>query len=475
MKSTELIVVVFYTIIVLGVGVYLARRATKSLDDYLICGRVVGPWIMGFILFASLNSAGFMIGNIGFVYKFGVTLMWGAAFGCLVGGILAIFFFARPYLRTRSRTVPDIIKYLYQSKGITVFSAVVLFVAIFAYCIAQYKAGGLLINYVLGIGYVKALAIATVIFIIYTTAGGMWAVTFTDLVQGVWMYVIAILLPLIAMVAFGGPFDLLSKAMSIKPVLGGIFKVPISSYVGLFLTWVGCLCVIPHVIMHALSAKDIASARWGFVIQNILYATSILLAWLFIAGAAIILDPKMAAPDEAIFLVVEKLVNPFFGGLVVAGLLAGLMSTTDSMILVLASAISYDIYGNLKSDATESQLVKLSAIFVVIIGAITFFAAIRPPKFLTALFMDAAGSIAACLFPVIALGIWWKRSNASGAIVSMVVGFFVYWIVALFKLLPPWCIITYTYILVTVLFVIVSLVTKPPSAEMTERIANLHA
>jgi Na+/proline symporter len=227
--------------------------------------------------------------------------------------------------------------------------------------------------------------------------------------------------------------------------------------------------------MHALSGKSTSSARWGYVIQNMLYATSILLAWLFIAAAAIIIDPKMAAPDKAIFVVVERLMNPFLGGLVVAGLLAGLMSTTDSMILVLASAVSYDIYGTLKSDATESQLIKLSSIFVVVIGAATFFAAIHPPEFLTKLFMDAAGSIAACLFPVIALGIWWKRSNKYGALVSMVVGFFVYWIVALFKLLPPWSIITYTYILVIVLFVIVSLVTQPPSEEMTDRIAKLHA
>lgn len=474
MKGTEGIVVLLYMLLLLGIGIYFSRRATRSLEDFYVAGRTIGPFIMGLILFATLNSAGFMIGNIGFVYTYGITLMWCAAAGVLVGGVLAMFFIAKYYVKTGAKTVPEIMNYLYGNKAVTIFSAIILFVGILFYCIAQYKAGGILVDYILGIGYVPSLAIATFIFIFYTALGGKWAVTFTDAIQGTLMFIIALVLPIICMIYFGGPFKLLQSAMLIKPVLGGIFSVPISSYLGLFLAWVGCMCVLPHLIMHALSAKDSHSATWGYAIQQIMYGISVILAWLFVAAAAIVINPELADADTATFAVVNEILSPFIGGVVVAALLAGLMSTTDSMILALSSTFTYDIYNNLKSGIAERKLIIMSSIAVAVIGVITFIISIKPPPILTAFFFDAAGSMAACLFPSIILGIWWKKANHWGALTSMIVGFFAYWIIALGKFLPPWTVITYTMISVFIIHIGVSLITKPLSKEVRRRISLLH-
>lgn len=176
--------------------------------------------------------------------------------------------------------------------------------------------------------------------------------------------------------------------------------------------------------MRVLSADSPQSAKIAYSWVAILYAVFSLIAFYIISSVALSIDPELANPDLALIVLIESLL-PVVAGLVVAAILAAVMSTTDALLLAMSTSIANDIYGTvLNPGASEERVVRIGTFATVGIRLVSIaIAAFDPLDVLVVHYVDATGMMAAAFFFPLVLGIWWKRTTASGALTGMVMGF----------------------------------------------------
>lgn len=387
-----------YLILMLAIGYYAYKRTSNS-TDYFLGGRTLGPWPAALSAGASDMSGWLLLGVPGYAYASGLEATWICG-GLLVGTWLNWLVSAkrlRTYsITTDAITIPDFLssRFLDKSKLIQTISAFFILLFFLFYTSSGLVAGGKLFETVFGLDYHIAVVIGAVCIISYTLFGGFLAVAWTDLVQGLLMSAALLIVPITAM--NGGFSQLDMEVTSINPELLDMWTnvkgepmtaIAIISLVAWGLGYFGQ----PHILARfkaTRSNKDLTAARRIAVIWTALSMVGAILVGLtglvYVAGNSSL----VLADGEKIFMIlVNAMFHPIMAGILLAAILAAIMSTADSQLLVSSSALAEDFYKQVfKQDATSDEVVKVGRFAVVGLSVLALMFAMNPESSVLSLY-----------------------------------------------------------------------------------------
>ncbi len=422
-----------YLILMLAIGV-IAYQRTKSSSDYFLGGRSLGPWPAALSAGASDMSGWLLLGLPGYAYAAGIEAFWLAG-GLLVGTWLNWLINAkrlRTYsITTDALTLPEFLSRRFNdnSKLIQVISAFFILLFFLFYTSSGLVAGGKLFETVFGLDYTTAVIIGTVCVVSYTLFGGFLAVSWTDLVQGLLMAAALLIVPIAAME--GGFGQLGSDLAAINPELLTLWDdskgeplsaIAIISLVAWGLGYFGQ----PHILARfkaSRSNKDLTTARRIAVIWTALSMVGAMLVGL--VGLVYVTNSGVSVDDgEKIFmLLVNSLFHPVIAGILLAAILAAVMSTADSQLLVSSSALAEDFYKQVfKKDASSEEIVMVGRVAVIGISIVALVLAMTPDSSVLGLVSYAWAGFGAAFGPALVLSLYWERMNRNGALAGILVG-----------------------------------------------------
>jgi Na+/proline symporter len=419
-------VIVAYFAVVIGIGLYFFKRSRSSTGDFWIAGGQIKTYTQVFAFYAVLASAGSFFGIGGFAYAFGASFAMQVAVAVAAGGLFTMIFLAGPIRRAGVYTVPAYLQMRYQSRRVRLVGALIFAIAAWAYMIPQLTAGGITVDFVLPqLGYEIGVIVAAIGFALYVSLGGMWAVTWTDFIQGIMMVLLSLLpIPLI-LLEFGGVGGTLAAALAQDAEFAGS-SLPWVTHLGVGLVWILGVLSLPQFGQRILSSESDRAARRGFMWMVPMYVLTFGLSAFIVAAAAVVVEPNLANADYFYYAVLVEYFGPVVQGLGAAGLLAAIMSTTDALLVALSASISHDIPETLDWDLGDRRELILGQV-VIWAGALsTAVVALNPPGLIATMTTLVTGGLASGLFPAVAVGTWWKRANEWGAIAAMVTGFVAY-------------------------------------------------
>lgn len=502
MSNTEIIAILaafaFYLVFMIVIGA-LYMKKTNSTEDYFLGGRGLSGWVAALSAQASDMSGWLLMGLPGAVYALGTGEAW-IAIGLFLGTVfnwLVISGRLRSYTirANNSLTLPEFFENRFEDKKriLLFISSVVIAVFFLVYTASALAAGGKLFNIVFGIDYHVALAVGAFVILVYTFMGGFMAVCVTDFVQGMLMLVGLLVVPIVAYFLVGG--GNITAVLDQSGVAGGsasflnlfhdngepLTLVQILSQVAWGLGYMG----MPHILVRFMAVKDTKELKKSRVIAIVWVALSLVMAVLIgIIGRAylyptILGENGTSAENVFITMIIKVFTEDFrvafVGGLFLCGILAAIMSTADSQLLVTASAVSKDIYkGIVKKDASDNTVLQISRITTVVVAVLAFLIAWDPNSSIMGLVSNAWAGLGSAFGPIVVLSLFWRRTNLQGAIAGIVSGGLTVIIWDYIPLVGGQTLGTATgiysllvgFFVSMVLIVIVSLCTKAPSEEM---------
>lgn len=475
MRPTETVVVLIYLIFMTIIGIYFYKRARQSESDYFTAGRSINTFVGAFAIFAAVASSSSLLGAVGGGVKNGLPFFLTYAFGVIPILPFAMFLVAGQIRRAGVKTVPDFFKQRYGTK-VQIIAAIIVVIAMTFYMVPQLTASGIIGTYVLGIDYIPAVIILGLGFTLYAALGGMWAITYTDLFQGAIMLIGIVILALFILGDFGSISVLLSEALAVDPTFGDI-KLPWMSYFGLFIAFLWFGIISPSVIMRNFASRDAKTARrsgmWGTFIYLTLFLAGFIVT---LAGAQLGIVGSLDNPDMIFVKVIEVYLPPILAGIMLAGLLAAIMSSADAMLLAISAGVAHDIYKeHINKNASERFVTGLGLIVMFAASIVGIIIAIDPPGIIAVMVGWVGGFLLSSFgFPLV-LGIWWKRANEMGALVGMVGGALVFVLLRLYGELPTNAEPIIAAPISLILLIVVSLMTNPPSKEIQDRVDFYHS
>ena len=474
-----------YLIMMLAIGVIAYKRTSNS-TDYFLGGRSLGPWPAALSAGASDMSGWLLLGLPGYAYAAGFEAFWLA--GGLLVGTWANWLISAKRLRTysittESLTLPEFLSRRFNdnSKLIQTISAFFILLFFLFYTSSGLVAGGKLFETVFGLDYTTAVIIGTVCVVSYTLFGGFLAVSWTDLVQGLLMSAALLIVPIAAM--NGGLGQLSSDLHNINPELLTLWNdakgEPLSAIAIISLAaWGLGYFGQPHILARfkaTRSNKDLVTARRIAVIWTALSMVGAMLVGL--VGLIYVTNsgaPKLDDGEKIFMLLVNAMFHPVIAGILLAAILAAIMSTADSQLLVSSSAMAEDLYKQiLKKDATSEEIVRVGRFAVILISLIALVLAMTPDSSVLGLVSYAWAGFGAAFGPAIVLSLYWPRMNRNGALAGIVVGGVT---IVLWKQFTGGWFDVYEIvpgiILSTISIVIVSLITGEPEDEVKKQHAE---
>lgn len=483
MNTVELMAMLLYFALVIGVGVYFffKDRKQEGEKEYFLGGRNMGGWVAALSAGASDMSAWVLMGLPGSIYLYGVGKVW-IAVGLLIGTVCAWIFVA-PRLRrysiraNDSITIPQFLtnRFLSKNKGLQIISALVFVVVYCVYSASSISACGTLFNTVIGMDKQTAMIIATAIILLYVFLGGFNAVCWTDFFQGLLMLGALMLAPIIALFAMNAA-DFIAPAVNVTEnyyslLSGGSFDkqslMDILSGLGWGLGYFG----MPHILVRYISIKSEHEMRKSQIIGS--SWTTLILIMSCVVG---IVGRKFLGDgleDQSLVFVtmVRKVFPAFIAGILLSAILAAAMSTADSQLLASSSAFASDIYKPvMRKNASDHEMLWAGRIIVVVISVVAFFIANSPNcGGIMALVECAWAGFGSAFGPVILLALYWRRLTYSGAVAGVTVGFVVdaLWYAflstptGLYEIIPG-------FLCGLIAAVVVSLLSKAPGKEVTD-------
>lgn len=425
---------IVYLIMMLSIGVYAYLR-TKNSTDYFLGGRTLGPWPAALSAGASDMSGWLLLGLPGYAYAAGLESIWLAA-GLLVGNWIN-WLIASKRLRTYSITtdaitIPEFLSRRFNDKSKTIQTISAFFILLFFlfYTSSGLVAGGKLFETVFGLDYTYAVIIGTACVVSYTLFGGFLAVAWTDLVQGLLMSAALVIVPIAVMQ--GGFEELGDNLKNINPELltiwNGIDGKPLSAIAIMSLiAWGLGYFGQPHILARFQATRsnaDLGTARRiaiGWTLISMFGAIMIgLVGLVYVTG-----HPTVALDDgEKIFmLLVNAVFHPVVAGILLAAILAAIMSTADSQLLVCSSALAEDFFKQvINKNATSGQVVQVGRIGVLVISLIALYLALTPDSSVLGLVSYAWAGFGAAFGPALVISLYWSRMNRNGALAGIIVG-----------------------------------------------------
>lgn len=414
------------------IGLYAYKKSTSDVAGYMLGGRSLSPSVAALSAGASDMSGWMLMGLPGAMYISGVSSLW-IAIGLVLGAFLNYLVVA-PRLRTYTEiandsiTLPDFFENRFNDKSrlLRIVSSVVIVVFFTLYTSSGVVAGGKLFESSFGLNYEVGLYVTASVVVAYTLFGGFLAVSLTDFVQGCIMFVALILVPVVAISEVGGLAEMKSTIETINPdllnIFSGVSAIGIISAMAWGLGYFGQ----PHIIVRFMairSVKEMPTARrigmsWMIVAIIGAMATGL-------AGIAYVAKTGMKLDDaETIFIVLSQLLfSPLIAGFLLAAILAAIMSTISSQLLVTSSSLTGDFYqAFLHRDASEKQLVLVGRISVFVVALVAIYLAYDRDSSILSLVSNAWAGFGAAFGPVIIGCLYWKDMTRNGALAGMLSG-----------------------------------------------------
>lgn len=430
LNSVDVLIIAAYFLVIFGIGYWAARREKNESADYFLAGRDVGWLAVGASLFASNIGSEHLIGLAGTGAASGLAVGHFEWLACLILLLLG-WVFVPFYMRSGVYTMPEFLERRYNSASRWYLTTVSVIGYVLTKVSVTLFAGGLVIGELTGLNIWISAGVLVIATGIYTVAGGLRAVIYTDLIQAVVLILGAIGLTILGLIEVGGWGGLQDRMPAAffsvwKPAThpdfpwtGIIFGAPILG--------VWYWCTDQFIVQRVLAARDQEEARRGTILAGFL---KILPVFIFVLpgviAAALYADIGGSTADRAFPVLVTRLLPAGLKGLVIAGLLAALMSSLSSVFNSCSTLITWDFYKKLKPEVSERHLVTVGRIatsVVVLLGLlwIPFMKYISSQLYIYLQSVQAyiAPPIAACFL----LGLFISRLNGTGAIASLLIGF----------------------------------------------------
>lgn len=493
-----LIAFVAYLAFMIVIGA-VCMRQTKSTEDYFLGGRGLNGWVAALSAQASDMSGWLLMGLPGSIYALGTGQAW-VAIGLFLGTVCNWLIIAKRLRRytivaNNSMTLPEFFENRFQDKRKILLSICSIVIVIFflVYTASALASGGKLFNTVFGIDYHIALAIGAAVILVYTFMGGFLAVCTTDFIQGLLMLIGLLTVPIMAYAFVSGNF-----ANNIQDTLadGGSYH----HYMSLFyngeqpytfvqilsqLAWGLGYCGMPHILVRFMAIKNEKEIKKSSAVAIVWCGLSLVAAWCIGVVGRAYLSPNVLedGKTESVFIeLIQRVFThnvavPFIGGIFLCGILAAIMSTADSQLLVCASSVSKDIYKNIvKKDASDKKVLMVSRITVIAVACLAFVIAWNPKSSIMGLVSDAWAGLGSAFGPAVVLSLFWKRANLPGTVAGIVTGGAIVLIWDYIPLVHGQTIAVATglysllvgFILSMIVNVIVSLCTKAPDKAITD-------
>lgn len=502
-----LVAMLVYIAVVIGIGLFYMRRSNQSSDDFFLGGRSLGPWVAAFSAEASDMSGWLLMGLPGVAYWCGLADAFWTAIGLAIGTYLNWLIVAKrlrnySVVANNSITLPDFFSNRFREKKKVLLMIASLFILVFftVYAASCFVTCGKLFSTLFGADYVFMMIIGAVFVILYTLLGGFLAESASDFIQAIVMIFALCMVVIVGVSAAGGFNAVIDNAKSIPgfldffgiaqpEVVEGVQQVdaagtPLFGAVGEygFLTIVSTMAWglgyfgMPQVLLRFMAIRRP---------QELKQSRRIAIVWVLISLAAAVfigiigraLFPaalSTAGASENIFILLStNLLPAFVAGIVMAGILAATMSSSDSYLLIASSALAKNIYqGILKKDATDKQVMTMSRITLILISVIGIVIALDENSVIFTIVSFAWAGFGATFGPVLIFSLFWKRITHPGAVAGMVSGAAMVFIWKLlirplggvwniYELLPA-------FLISIAVIVIVSLLTKEPSEELKQ-------
>lgn len=437
METGTFVSLAAYFVVMLGIGVYAYRKSTSDVHAYMLGGRSLSPKVTALSAGASDMSGWMLMGVPGAMFVSGLSSVW-IAVGLVIGAFLNYLLVA-PRLRTYTElagnaiTIPDYFENRFQdtSRLLRVISSVVIIVFFTLYTSSGVVAGGKLFESSFGLNYELGLYITAGVVVAYTLFGGFLAVSLTDFVQGCIMFVSLVLVPVVVLMTVGADtsFALLTE----QPY--SLLALFVDASTGDTLTFVGITSLMawglgyfgqPHIIVRFMAIRDV---------RELPVARRIGMSWMIISllgamatglfGYAYVKQQSVAMADpETIFIYLSQvLFHPLIAGFLLAAILAAIMSTISSQLLVTSSSLTSDVYqAFVRRDATQRELVAVGRVSVFAVALVAVLLAYDRQSTILSLVSNAWAGFGSAFGPVILFSLFWKRMTRAAAISGILVG-----------------------------------------------------
>ncbi len=451
------------------------KRGTHGLADYYVGGRRMGGIALGISFFATYSSTNSFVGFSGQAYTYGVP--WLLLAPIIVVFSLVAWGWIAPRLRDvteslDSITIPDFMGFRFGSNVARFAAALIVVFASLLYMTAVFKGAGSLLGAFLDIPYVSAIVLVLVIVIAYTAVGGFISVVKTDVVQGVIMMAAAVFLFVGTVRASGGLmsfFDVQDLAEG-APLFSWDAAMPFPVLLGIIVAGTFKLVVEPRQLSRFYALEDRHAARAGMLTSTLAFLFVYLMLVpigiyarnLFPTGIA---DTDMVVPE---ILSGGAVFHPVVGAFLVLAMIAAAMSSLDSVLLVVASTCQRDLVSVIRKSRTEASALLATKVYVVVFAIATAAIALNPPGGIVTLTSFSGSLYAACFFPALVFGLYWKRGNGVAVVASFAIGVatLLFWrYLPLGDLLHP---VFPAILFSTVVFAVVALAT--PSARVARTV-----
>lgn len=414
-----------------AIGLYFYFK-TKDLSDYVLGGRGLGPGVTALSAGASDMSGWLLLGLPGMLYSDGIVGSW-IAVGLIIGAYLNWHYVAKP-LRVYTHhlndaiTIPDYFSNRFEESGngLRIVTAMVILLFYTLYTSSGLVGGAKLFEATFGLDYDTALLVGSFIIVSYTFLGGYNAVSWTDFIQGILMMLALVVTPLVVIYEIGGVSAALETIGKIEPehldFMTGSSIIGVISLMAWGLGYFGQ----PHILVRFMSIRDedeMHRAKQIGMSWMILSITGSLAVGFF--GFAYVAANGIDLQDsEKIFITLSQLLfNPWIAGFLLAAILAAIMSTVDSQLLVSSSVLTRDLYhASIRPDAGDRELVWLGRATVIAIAVIAWYLSTDRDSTVLSLVAYAWAGFGAAFGPLIILSLYHRGITKTGAIAGMIAG-----------------------------------------------------
>lgn len=483
----------------LAVG-FICSKNNNTTDDFYLGGRKLGPFVTAMSAEASDMSSWLLMGLPGVAYLSGICDAGWTAIGLAAGTYLNWLFVAKrirrySHIAGNSITIPDFFSNRYRDKSrlLMLFSALIILIFFIPYTASGFAACGKLFASLFGIHYGTAMIISALVIVAYTTMGGFLAASTTDFIQSIVMTIALVIVLFFGTHMAGGFEQVMENAKSLPGYLSMFFTyqketgaaspygaITIISTMAWGLGYFG----MPHILLRFMAIEEeeklTLSRRIATVWVVISLAIGVVIGVIGLgmtkAGTMVELT---GSNSETIVVRVADLLSHFgvlpalVAGVILAGILACTMSTSDSQLLAAASGVSQNIFkGVMKINMSEKAMIITARVTVLIISLIAMFIARNPDSSVFAIVSFAWAGFGASFGPVVICALFWKRSNRNGALAGMITGGVVVFVWKylvrplggawdIYELLPA-------FAASCIVIAVVSLATAPPEQEIMD-------
>lgn len=422
-------------------------KKNKNADDYFLGGRNLGGWVAALSAQASDMSGWLLMGLPGAIYAFGANQAW-IAIGLFIGTVLNWLFISGPLRRYtikagNAMTIPEYLSNRFRDKNniLKAVSSIVIVIFFLVYTASAFAAGGKLFASVTKMDYHQALTLGAIVILIYTFLGGFLAVCTTDFIQGTMMLLGIIVVPVVAVMVMGSGYiipNLIDSGLntSAREFLNIFYEngepITVTSVLSQ-LAWGLGYCGMPHILVRFMAVRDEKELGKSRKVAIVWVLLSLAIACVIgVIGRAYlyptVLSTAGGANENVYIEMIKKLFMddislPFIGGILLCGILAAIMSTADSQLLVASSSVAKDLCkGVFFKKLTDKQILIIARVTVVVVAVIAYVIAWNPNSSIMGLVSDAWAGLGSAFGPTILMSLYWKKTNLAGAAAGMISG-----------------------------------------------------